>query len=270
MKRIIITVGLGLAVAITVFADTPVPVAPEECKGPKEGEKWVADLGDGVQIEFMPVAAGSFQMGSESGYPNELPVHSVTLSKPFWMGKTEVTQAQYQRVMGCNPACFNDPQNPVEQLNWNDAMEFCRKLTALERQAGHLPEGWEYTLPTEAQWEYACRAGTTGDYAGELKAMAWYDRTSKNKTQPAGTKQPNGWGLYDMHGNVCEWCSDWYGEYSAESVTDPSGATSGSFRVHRGGGWNNSVAGCRSSFRLVDSPEETSDIIGFRICLTRK
>ncbi|NLX26680.1 MAG: SUMF1/EgtB/PvdO family nonheme iron enzyme [Lentisphaerae bacterium] len=231
---------------------------------PQTGKIWTAELGGGISMEFMPIAAGSFMMGSENGYDDEKPVHRVTLTKLFWMAKTEVTQAQWRQVMGSNPSCFKGDTLPVEHVRWNDAMEFCRKLTEIEQRAGRLPAGFEYTLPTEAQWEYACRAGTTGDYAGTLDAMAWYDSNSGGKTHPVGTKQANAWGLHDMHGNVWEWCSDWYGDYSSGNVVDPQGASSGSLRVQRGGSWYYDASYCRSANRDFRGPSSADGGLGFR------
>ncbi|NLX26683.1 MAG: SUMF1/EgtB/PvdO family nonheme iron enzyme [Lentisphaerae bacterium] len=223
------------------------------------------------EVNLKRIEAGSFMMGSKDGwYDNEKPMHLVKISKPFYMGIYPVTQAQWLQVMGSNPSHFKGVDLPVETVSWYDAMEFCRKLTALERQAGRLPDGFEYTLPTEAQWEYACRAGTTGDYAGNLDAMAWYDSNSGSKTHPVGTKQPNAWGLYDMHGNVWEWCLDWYGNYASGIAMDPQGASSGSFRVARGGSWYHLASLCRSAFRLSHSPSFTLNILGFRVCLSAR
>jgi len=227
------------------------------------------NLGDGVKMEFVKISAGSFQMGSFNGESREKPVHRVTLTKPFWMAKTEVTQAQWKQIMGNNPSRFKGDQNPVEQVSWNDAMQFCKKLTEREQQAGRLPKGWIYTLPTEAQWEYACRAGTTGKYAGNLDEMAWY-KSNSGKTHPVGSKKPNAWGLYDMHGNVWEWCLDRYGKYPSGSVTDPSGASSGSARVDRGGGWGRNASYCRSAFRGGNSPEYAGSRLGFRPIVLQK
>ena len=236
----------------------------EERRRRRAGEAWVVD---GVGLFLVPIAGGTFSMGSLSGGSDEQPVTTVTLS-PFWLAKTEVTQAQWEAVMGSNPSHFKGGQLPVEKVSWDDAMEFCRKLTERERQAGRLPTGTTYTLPTEAQWEYACRAGTTGDYAGEVDAMAWYAKNSGDATHAVGTKQANAWGLHDMHGNVWEWCLDWYGPYLGGRVSDFKGAASGSGRVFRGGSWRLVAARCRSAFRSGVSPGVRFDYLGFRLALS--
>jgi len=232
--------------------------------GPEEGQKWIVDLGAEVQMIFVSIAAGSFRMGSNSDFSNEKPVHRVRLIKPFWMAKTEVTQAQWKQIMGNNPSHFKGDQNPVEQVSWNDAMMFCKKLTEREQKVGHLPKGWIYTLPTEAQWEYTCRAGTMGKYVGNLSAKAWYNLNSGDKTHPVGTKKTNAWGLCDMRGNVWEWCLDRYGKYPSGSVTDPSGAHSGLYQVYRGGGWEDTDSECRSAIRCYYSSKALSNYLGFR------
>jgi len=235
--------------------------------------------------------------------PDEQPQHEVTISEPFWISSTEVTKEQFQRFVletgyqtkaekqgwaqiltAYEPVSAigtiekkrgyywkNVPRGggergPVSCVNWDDAVSFCKWLTKKERQAGRLPEGFEYTLPTEAQWEYACRAGTMEKHAGNLKSMAWYQSNSGGKTHPVGTKQPNAWGLYDMHGNVAEWCADRYGDYSPGSVADPTGPSSGSLRVIRGGAMAHGASQCRSAYRGNDS-SGTSCLIGFRLAL---
>jgi formylglycine-generating enzyme required for sulfatase activity len=199
----------------------------------------------------------------------ERPLTWVMLTQPFWLGRTAVTQGQYEVVMGNNPSHFTaaGKDAPVEQVSWDDAMAFCQKLTEREKAAGRLPSGYAYTLPTEAQREFACRAGTTGDYAGDLDAMAWYSANIRNTTHTVGTKQPNGWGLYDMHGNVWEWCRDWYGAYPGGEVTNPVGPPSSSGRVIRGGSWNLDAAYCRSGFRLAYVPGIRDYGLGFRLAL---
>lgn len=221
-----------------------------------------------LALDLIWVAPGTFQMGSGDGHSDERPVRRVTHSRGFWLGKTEVTQAQWQAVMGGNPSGFKGDDLPVENVSYEDALAFCRKLTERERAAGRLPDGYVYTLPTEAQWEYACRAGTTGNYAGELDAMAWYGENSSGRTHPVGRKQANAWGLYDMHGNVWEWCLDRRGPYTISSATDPQGADAGSFRVNRGGGWSSIADHCRSANRDWDSPGLGDPVLGFRLALS--
>ena len=214
---------------------------------------------------FVPIPAGEFMMGSENGNAAEKPVHRVRLSQPFEMGKYEVTQAQWEAVMGNNPSYFRGGNRPVEQVSWYDVQEFIEKLNALD-------DGYVYRLPTETEWEYACRAGSNGDYAGKLEAMAWYDHNSGQMTHPVGAKQPNAWGLYDMHGNVFEWCQDWYdSNYYAQSPSvDPQGSESGTFRVKRGGGWMFSAGFARSAARDLYSPAYRFNFLGFRLVRTHR
>ena len=218
-------------------------------------------------LKLMPIAAGSFAMGSTNGDDDEQPVTRVTISQAYWLGATEVTQRQWEAVMGNNPSNFKGANLPVECVSYGEALSFCRKVTKQERAAGRLPTGYEYTLPTEAQWEYACRAGTTGDYAGNLDAMGWSEDNSGERTHEVGGKKANGWGLYDMHGNVMEWCLDWRGAYAGGSVTDPRGATSGSYRVFRGGCWFFSASICRSASRGDYLPDRRNGGLGFRLAL---
>jgi formylglycine-generating enzyme required for sulfatase activity len=186
-----VSVLLHAAVPNSPPSSTPTAILPAE-------PRTIIDL----TLKLLPIPAGTFTMGEGSDGP--APVHLVTISKPFFLGATEVTQAQWSVVMGGNPSKFKGDKLPVENVSWDDAMAFCKKLTERERTAGRLPAGYIYTLPTEAQWEYACRAGTIGRYAGDLDAMAWYDENSSRKTHPVGSKKANGWGLSDMHGNVWE------------------------------------------------------------------
>ena len=224
----------------------------------------------GLNLELVPIPKGRFVMGSViSGKYNESPVTQVEITRPFWLGKTEVTQAQWAVLMGNNPTAYDKgADRPVTHVSYDDALEFCRKLTAQERAAGRLPSGYEYTLPTEAQWEYACRAGTTGDYAGSLDSMGWYDGNSGKETHPVAQKRPNAWGLYDMHGNVWEWCRDWKGGYSGGTVRDPVGPSSGADRVARGGGWSGASTFCRSANRDWNEPGERNYNLGFRLALS--
>jgi formylglycine-generating enzyme required for sulfatase activity len=235
----------------------------------------LSDLATDPGIKLVRIPAGTFLMGSpvdETGRSNnEGPQTQVTLTRDFFLGATDVTQGQYEAVMGTNPSFFKTAGKdaPVESVTWYDAMAFCQKLTERERAAGHLPDGYALTLPTEAQWEYACRAGTTGPYAGDLDAMAWYARNSGRTTHPVGSKQPNAWGLYDLHGNVWEWVLDWYGPYPGGAVTDPAGPATGTYRVHRGGSWSNVATDCRSADRHGDlASGRSSHSLGFRIALS--
>lgn len=230
----------------------------------------IADLG----LELVWIEPGTFTMGSppdEGGRDKAEGVQRrVTFSKGFWIGKTEVTQRQYEGVIGTNPSHFKNvgPDAPVEEVSWDDAMEYCAKLTERERAAGRLPEGYAFTLPTEAQWEYACRAGTTEMYPGYLDAMAWYDQNSDGTTHRVAQKQPNKWGLYDMAGNVIEWCRDWYGDYARTDETDPTGPSHGHFRMARGGSWRTGAVVCRSAARAGGSQGRRDYTIGFRVALS--
>jgi formylglycine-generating enzyme required for sulfatase activity/serine/threonine protein kinase len=223
----------------------------------------------GIKLTLIP--AGTFTMG-EAGSSNdsdEKP-HRVTLTKPFYMGVHEVTHAQWKRVIGSVPSKWKDEDLPVEQVSLDDAVEFCRKLSALpaERKAGRV-----YRLPTEAEWEYACRAGTTtkfsfGDDEKLFGDYGWFGGNSVKQTHPVGQKKPNAWGLHDMHGNVLEWCSDWYETYADGEVTNPQGPSSGSLRVYRGGSWNSTARHCRSAYRFRDSPSLRYNLLGFRLALS--
>jgi formylglycine-generating enzyme required for sulfatase activity len=214
-------------------------------------------------MKFLLISAGTFQMGSTTGDKDEQPVHQVTISKPFYMGETEVTQAQWQALMGTNPSLFQgDPKRPVEQVWWDDVQAFIRKLN--EKEGGNL-----YRLPTEAEWEYAARAGTTtaysfGDDASLLGQYAWYKDNAGEQTHPVAQLKPNAWGLYDMHGNVWEWVQDWYQRYRTEAVTDPQGPPSGTHRGRRGGAWNNLEQICRSANRYSVTGYR-DDFLGFRL-----
>jgi formylglycine-generating enzyme required for sulfatase activity len=226
----------------------------------------------GILLELLPVPAGKFQMGSpasEEARSGDETQRSVILSKPFWMGKYEVTQAQWKAVMESNPSYFTGDKLPVEKVSWDDAMEFCKRVQVKEAAAGRLPSGYAYTLPTEAQWEFTCRAGTTGPYAGaSLDTMGWYGDNSGNKTLDVGLKDANPWGFHDMHGNVFEWCYDWFDDYPTGSITDPVSPSRGSIRVCRGGCWCVDAWCCRSAYRGWYYPDRRSNRLGFRLCLS--
>ena len=242
---------------------------------------WAASAAEfQLSTNWVQIKAGSFTMGSpvqdaDRG-SDESPPTQVTISQGFWMYKYEVTQREYLALMKTNPAAFSgDLNRPVERVNWQDAVNYCVKLTVQEQQAGRLPRGYVYRLPTEAEWEYACRAGTTtrfdfGDdpQSAALPHHAWYVANSAGKTHPVGHKKPNAWGLYDMHGNVWEWCLDGYApSYPGGKAADPTGAKSGLKHVVRGGCWSNAAAMCRAANRNAYPPGHRSNGVGFRVVL---
>jgi formylglycine-generating enzyme required for sulfatase activity len=269
-------------------------------------QSWYRDTGpagqassnftDGLQVLFtagngtpipgmMPIPAGRFMMGSRAlnvapyfNGPIQQPVHQVTISYAFWMGQHEVTQAEYQALMGVNPSCISGATRPVECVNWNQARAYCAALTA--QQTGNLPAGFEYRLPTEAEWEYACRAGSTTEFhygAGLLcnQARFWFSHHSTPSancnnptgTAPVGSYAPNALGLFDMHGNLWEWCLDSFRVYTSAPVTDPF-VGGGFSRVGRGGSWRNVADECRSATRTIGfSQLQTGDWLGFRVVL---
>jgi len=211
-------------------------------------------------MQFARIPAGSFLMGSDSGRYYERPEHDVTISRSFFLQTTEVTQGQWQAVMGSNPAHFKKGDDyPVENVSWDDVQAFLKKLNALD-------PGKNYRLPTEAEWEYACRAGTSGVRYGGLDAIAWYFNNSDGHTHPVGQKQPNAWGLYDMLGNVGEWCADWYDRdyYANSPATDPQGPSSGKGLILRGGSWGDDDNHVRSAYRNWLSPVDRFNFYGFR------
>ena len=264
--------GYGEATStVNISGDTRVRIALEKMVRRRAGATRVFD-----GIEFVWIPPGEFHMGSTSrhAHSDEKPVTRVRLTRGFWMGKYEVTQAQWQAVMGSNPSRFKNCGGncPVERVSWDDVQEFIGKLNA--RSGGR-----RYRLPTEAQWEYAARAGTTTDtYAGDitkprgkdpvLNRIGWYDENSGGRTHPVGRKAANAFGLHDMLGNVREWVGDWKGDYPGGTVTDPSGPRSGSNRVFRGGGWLFIARICRSAYRNGYSPGYRNDILGFRLLRT--
>jgi formylglycine-generating enzyme required for sulfatase activity len=242
------------------------PAAPTAPINVIPGDKSLTvDLGDGVTMTCVRIPAGKFMMGSpasEARGEDDEKQHEVKITKPSYMAATEVTQEQYEAVMGANRSDFKGAKNPVECVSWDEAAEFCRRLS--ERT------GRTVRLPTEAEWEYACRAGSTaafcfGDYESGLGEYAWYASNSDSSSHPVGQKRANAWGLYDMHGNVEEWCADWYGPYGAGSAVDPCGPDSGKFRVLRGGAWDDSPRQCRSAYRDWLTPDFRLDGLGFRV-----
>jgi formylglycine-generating enzyme required for sulfatase activity len=246
-------------------------------EGPKQGDIITNSIG--MKLVYIP--AGDFMMGCNDGNSNEKPVHKVTISKDFYMGVTEVTQAQYKALMGTNPSYFKGDNNPVERVNRDDAMEFCRKLSQ--------SDGKIYTLPTEAQWEYACRAGTTTKYSfgnseselykfgnycdkSNTTGYSWQDKRHDDgydKTAAVGSYRPNNFGLYDMHGNVWEWCRDWFDEsyYSKAGKVDPENTQNTGFHLLRGGNWRNWASICRSATRFRLTPGYRSNSVGLRVVI---
>ena len=254
----------------------------------KAGDRMVLTV-DGIEFAFRWCPPGEFMMGSSeletdrSKYKNlhrykispnyawndERPVHKVQLTRGFWLLETEVTQAMWLKVMRKNPSFYqmgwffreHDLQRPVESVTWGDCQEFCQKLSQkLDRKV---------QLPTEAQWEYACRAGTTGPFAGDIDSMGWYCENSEGKTHTVGQKKPNAWGLYDMHGNVKEWCSDFWDKdfYEKSPLCDPENTAHSIFHVLRGGCYHDSEMMCRSADRFAMSYDSKPNYVGLRVLL---
>lgn len=209
-------------------------------------------------MEFMLVPAGEFMMGSQvSDY--EKPLHLVKISKPFYLGKFPVLQKEWKALMKTNPSRYQDDLLPVTNVSWDDAQLFIQKLNQLQDGV--------YRLPTEAEWEYACRAGNPAECAGELKELGWFKENADNRPHRVGLKNPNAFGLYDMHGNIWEWCADWYGSnyYEKSPALDPPGPSTGSFRINRGGSWMSVAIQCRAGFRGMNAPGTQLDYLGFRL-----
>jgi formylglycine-generating enzyme required for sulfatase activity len=252
---------------------SPVSPSPRLLVSPSPRPQVLTEiLPGGIILEMVKIPAGSFRMGSDE-YEDEKPKHQVKLQE-FYLGKYLVTQEQYQAVMGNNPSNFkDDPKNPVEKVSWNDAKEFCKKLN-------QLIAGKDFRLPSEAEWEYACRAGTQtrfyfGDDAAKLGDYAWYDENSGSKTHAVGQKKPNDWGLYDMSCNVWEWCEDpWHDSYAnkPDNIKNNGNviwsSSNESRHVLRGGSWYDDSRGCRSAYRNGSDADSGSDFIGFRLVLS--
>ena len=237
------------------------------------GAAFRAEAGEGLVVGLAVrwIPNGRFTMGSPSSEPDRYSdevQHEAVLTRGFFLAETECTQGQWEAVMGGNPSTFKGTERPVEQVSWEEAEGYCRKLTAKQRAEGILADGWEWRLPTEAEWEYAARAGTAGARYGELDAIAWWSGNSGSETHAVSQKAANAWGLHDMIGNVWELCADWSGDYSTGSVTDPTGPSSGSFRVVRGGGWNNVAGRARSANRGRGVPGNRGGDLGFRPALS--
>ena len=251
---------LLLIVIILITLSLEVKVTPTVAA--KTGNTYTEKV-DGVSIEMVHIKGGTFNMGSNNGESNEKPIHSVTVSS-FYMGKYEVTNREYMIYDPKHKGCWSEKNYPVECISWDDAVGYCKWLSK--------KTGKSYRLPTEAEWEYACRGGTTTEYywGDDMDgSYCWYCSNSDSKLHPVGEKLPNPYGLYDMNGNVWEWCSDWYGEnyYSHSSSTNPQGPSSGSGRVWRGGCCYNYDHYCRSGIRYFYSPGYRNGYLGFRLVM---
>jgi formylglycine-generating enzyme required for sulfatase activity len=238
---------------------------PTTAVTPKGMRSYTEVIALNVRMEMHAIPGGEFLMGSpeKQGYADEYPQHRATLS-PFYIGKYPVTQSQWRAVMRTNPSHFNGPHHPVDSITWDEAFEYCRRLS--------YATGRIYRLPTEAEWEFACRAGmqTQFNYGDEEEFVvqyAWCLTNSGNHTHPVGEKKPNGWGLYDMHGNVWEWCHDWYAAdyYQYSPKVNPFGPAKGSSRVLRGGSWYSLPNYCRNAGRSNHQPDQRDPLVGFRV-----
>ena len=279
-----------------------IPVIFAEDDNPETSIETPADIQQKLSDSFVHVEGGTFQMGSDFAYDNGKPVHKVTLTS-FYIAKTEVTQAQWIAVMVDNPSDFSGENLPVENVSWFDAIVFCNKLSMMENKTPVYsiddktnPDEWDYTpccdnsingkvvmnkdadgyrLPTEAEWEYAARGGKNSkgyEYSGsdDLFSVAWYRSSSESETHEVATKEANELGLYDMSGNVWEWCWDRHGFYHRISLKDPSGPSSGTYRILRGGSWYNPLYYCRVAFRDFYSPDFRDKCTGFRLVCSAK
>jgi formylglycine-generating enzyme required for sulfatase activity/tRNA A-37 threonylcarbamoyl transferase component Bud32 len=270
-------VGLLVGVVLVLAIARPRPAKPPASSSP---EPVAGRVVNSIGMQLVELPAGTFPMGlpatASEAEPDEIPQRSVTISRPFWMSVHEVTQGQFQKVMGQNPSALTaarggTPNHPVENVTWQEAKDFCDRLSArdAEKQAGR-----RYRLPTEAEWEYACRADSKtiysfGNDAAQLGPHAVFVLNADSKPAPVGKLLPNAWGLYDMHGNVGEWCADWYDRsyYRSRVDRDPRGPAGGDYRVWRGGAWNTSGRECRSTYRHRDLPGERKPGVGFRVVM---
>jgi formylglycine-generating enzyme required for sulfatase activity len=232
-----------------------------------------------IKLDLVWVEPGSFDMGPPAGdtnWPHHMefkPTHRVNITQGYWVGKTQLTQEQWRSIMNFNPSRERVGNNfPVVNVSWNECVAFCERLTVREREAGRLPEGYVYRLPTEAEWEFAAKGGTKSkgySFAGsdEIDEVAWYRENSDNKIHPVGQKKPNELGIYDMSGNLFEWCHDWLARYTPEEKTDPKGSESWKVKIMRGGGWLDFSNVVHVYVRVYCHPGSPSDQIGLRIAL---
>lgn len=207
---------------------------------------------------FVAIQPGQFMMGSRDGERNERPPHQVTLTRAFELQKTETTQAEWRAVMGSNPSHFRGDDKPVESVSWNDVQTFIARLNARS-------DGYRYRLPTEAEWEYAARAGAVLETSAEAGKLGFHAGNSGLETRAVRSMPPNAWGLFDMRGNVWEWVSDWYRDYGPAALVDPVGGSKGTLRVMRGGGWHSTADALRATFRLGAPPEFRNSALGLRL-----
>lgn len=269
----------ALICALPVACRQPSPsgrAASEVIASGASGARMVFELPNGVALPMRWVAPGSFIMGSPESEPGRVDdeiQHEVTLTEGFFIGETEVTQEQWSALMSTNPSRNSGPQRPAETLSWDDCRRFCQELTRRQASNGDLPEGWEWDLPTEAQWERACRAGASGPFGGNPDVVGWYAGNSDGASHPVAQKAPNAWGLRDTHGNVAEWCVDWFSAYSTNrnNWIDPIGPIWSFAPLVRGGSFKSMVNECRAAARSAGMPDEVpNDALGFRPALKKK
>jgi len=233
------------------------------------GDLLSMELGDGLAMTFAWCPPGEFVMGTPSNEEGRYADESqrrVKLSEGFWLGRREVTQEEYEAVKRTNPSRHREStMAPVEQITWEEAAAFCAELN--RRYASQLPAGYSFALPSEAQWEYACRAGSQGAYLGNLAQFSWYGKSLETGTDQVAQREPNPWGLHDMQGNVWEWCQDWYGAYPSTDETDPKGRSGGEYRVYRGGGYSSTRQDCRPGNRSAVSPASRFGFLGMRVAI---
>jgi formylglycine-generating enzyme required for sulfatase activity len=275
--------GSGTGGVVKAKPEAPARMTEPQKHSPTVSGEPPKEITNSIGMKMVLIPAGKFLMGwpkSEEDFSSFInaPRHRVRITRPFYVGATQVTQGQYRAVIGQSPSYFKGlfrkglDDRPVERVSWHDAIAFCDKLNELEKEQ---LEGATYRLPTEAEWEYACRAGSTtrysfGDDEARLGDHAWFRGNSGNKSHPVGQKRSNAWGLYDMHGNVLEWCWDAYDPayYRKSPAVDPLGPSQADYRVVRGGGCLNYPVVCRSAYRLWDTPEKRYCDLGFRVART--